>query len=174
MVLDRLFEGATPLRLAAGQVLFACGDPVSGLFRVREGAVSLLRRSEAGRQVTLQTARVGDVLAKASAWSAHYHCNAEATVAACVLALPLGRFRERLAGDPLLAEGWSQSLARAVQSARLRAGILALRGVGERLDAWLAAGNSLPERGAIQLVAAEIGVTREALYRELSQRRGKG
>jgi len=43
--------------------------------------------------------------------------------------------------------------------------------VADRLDAWFGEGNALPERGRWQEVAAELGITREALYRELSRRR---
>ena len=68
-------------------------------------------------------------------------------------------------------ESWSALLARSVQAARLRAEIRSLPRVAERLDAWLGEGNALPERGRWQEVAAELGVTREALYRELSSRR---
>jgi hypothetical protein len=41
----------------------------------------------------------------------------------------------------------------------------------DRLEAWLCEGNALPSKGRRQDVATEIGVTREALYRELSRRR---
>lgn len=58
-----------------------------------------------------------------------------------------------------------------VQAARLRAEIRSLPKVADRLDAWLAAGNRLPERGQWQDAAAELGVTREAMHRELSRRR---
>lgn len=86
--------------------------------------------------------------------------------------IPLPRFRERLARDPAAAELWAAHLAHAVQGARLRAELRSLRKVGERLDAWLGEGRALPEKGGWQGLAAELGVTPEALYRELARRRG--
>jgi len=65
-------------------------------------------------------------------------------------------------------------LARGVQAARLKAEIRSLSKVSERLGAWLEAGNTLPEKGRWQEVAAELSVTREALYRELARRRSVG
>jgi len=62
-------------------------------------------------------------------------------------------------------------LARSVQAARLRAEIRSLPKVADRLAAWLGEGNALPDKGHWQEVAAELGVTREALYRELARRR---
>lgn len=64
-----------------------------------------------------------------------------------------------------------QNLARTVQAARVRAEIRSLPKVAERLDAWLDEGHVLPTKGRWQDLAAELGVSREALYRELAQRR---
>jgi CRP/FNR family transcriptional regulator, dissimilatory nitrate respiration regulator len=50
--------------------------------------------------------------------------------------------------------------------------MLALRTVAARLDAWCAANDGMaPARGAWRVVAAEIGVSPETLYRELARRR---
>jgi CRP-like cAMP-binding protein len=80
----------------------------------------------------------------------------------------------RLKSAPDLADTWAKNLAQAVQAARLRAEIRSLPRVADRLGAWLAEGNRLPDKGRWQEVAAELGVTREALYRELSRRRRAG
>ena len=48
---------------------------------------------------------------------------------------------------------------------------LSLRTVAERLDAWIAASGRYPAKGEWKTVAAEIGNSPEALYRELAKRR---
>jgi hypothetical protein len=49
---------------------------------------------------------------------------------------------------------------------------VSLKTVAERLDAWLALhDDGLPPKGQRLRVASEIGVTPEALYRELARRR---
>ncbi len=80
-------------------------------------------------------------------------------------------FRTALSRDATLAESWAQSLSRALQAARLRAEIRGLRTVAERLEVWLGEDGRLPDRGRWQELAEELGVTREALYRELARRR---
>lgn len=49
--------------------------------------------------------------------------------------------------------------------------IRTLRIVAERLDAWFGEGHALPSKGEWQTLAFELGVSREALYRELARRR---
>ncbi|WP_333835309.1 Crp/Fnr family transcriptional regulator [Rubrimonas sp.] len=169
--LVRLFDGSEPRPLAGGAWLFHPGDPVRRMHLVTEGTVALSRVTGTGAPVTLQRARAGQVLAEASAYAAVYHCGACAVAPTMMRALPVARFLARLAQDPELAQAWAAHLAYAVQAARLLAEIRTLRTVAERLDAWLGEDGSLPPKGAWQQVAAELGVTREALYRELARRR---
>jgi CRP-like cAMP-binding protein len=81
-------------------------------------------------------------------------------------------FRQRLRDDPPLAEAWTRYLARQVQQARFRSEVLALRTVGDRLNMWMDWHDQQPPaRGARTRLARELGVSREALYRELASRR---
>ena len=170
-VFASLFEDAEQRPLDAGAWLFHAGDPVRYMYYIIEGAVDLTRVTTAGAAIVLQKARAGQFLAEASAYSPTYHCDARALTAATMHAVPVAHFRERLAKDPALSEAWAALLANAVQAARFRAEIRTLRTVAERLDAWLGEGHALPARGAWQDLAAELGVSREGLYRELSRRR---
>lgn len=169
--LTPLFNSAEPRRINAGARLFHGGDPVRSMYLVVEGTVDLTRVTGAGALVILQRACPGQVLAEASAYSATYHCDAQAVTASLVHSVSVAHFRARLAADSALAEGWAAHLAHAVQAARLRAEIRTLRTVAERLDAWIGEGRALPAKGSLQDLAAELGVSREALYRELSRRR---
>ncbi len=167
-----LFRGARSIGVSQGAALFSTGAPVSEIFRVRTGRVLLQRNTASGTLLTLQTATAGMILAEASAYSDFYHCDAVAADAGTIVeALPKTRFRAALAADLALAEAWAGMLARGVQAARFKAEIRSLTKVADRLDAWLDAGNTLPEKGRLQEVAAELSVTREALYRELARRR---
>ncbi|MCB8839686.1 Crp/Fnr family transcriptional regulator [Aurantimonas sp. VKM B-3413] len=168
-----LFQDARDTRLVPGQTLFAAGKDVTDIFMVRAGRVHLQRHTTHGAQMVLQNAAPGAVIAEASAYSTCYHCDAVAAEESVVAGLPKERFLSALADDPSLATSWSALLARSVQAARLRAEIRNLPRVSDRLAAWLGEGNALPERGRWQDVAAELGVTREALYRELARRRAE-
>lgn len=170
-----LFQDARDTGLAPGETLFAASEYVADIFMVRSGRVHLQRHTTHGAQMVLQNAGPGEVVAEASAYSSRYHCDAVAAAESVVAGLPKERFLSALADHPALAESWSGLLARSVQAARLRAEIRTLPRVSDRLAAWLGEGNALPEKGHWQEVAAELGVTREALYRELARHRtGRG
>jgi CRP-like cAMP-binding protein len=66
---------------------------------------------------------------------------------------------------------WAASMSHQLQAARSRAELMSLRTVSERLDFWLVWNEGgLPGKGLWNDVAEEIGVSPEALYRELSAR----
>jgi CRP/FNR family transcriptional regulator, dissimilatory nitrate respiration regulator len=170
--LSALFPGAASRTVAPAEHLFHTGDPVAQMFLVDSGSALLLRATQAGAPLILQRAEPGQVLAEASAYSSAYHCDGLAgPVGATVLALPRAQFLAALAEDPALAERWAAHLARSVQTARFRTELRSMRRAEDRLTLWLAEGNTLPPRGAWQDLAAELGLTREALYRALARRR---
>ncbi len=163
---------ATERALPAGSLLFHRGDPVTHLHVVLGGAIELTRHRADGGVVVLQRASQNAVVAEASVFSERYHCDAFAAAQSVVLAVPMAAVRERLARSSGFAEAWAAYLAGEVQEARLRSEILSLKTVAERLDAWLLShGERMPAKGAWKSLAHEIGVSPEALYRELSRRK---
>jgi CRP-like cAMP-binding protein len=168
-----VFDAATERALAPGEVLFRTADTVRQMMMVRAGLVMLERVTRTGGRVVLQQAGAGAVVSEASAYSPSYHCDAVAgPYGARVAQLPVDQFHARLGADRAASDAWAAGLAQAVQAARLRAELRSLRTVSDRLDAWLGEQQTLPDRGHWQDLAAELGVSREALYRELARRRG--
>ena len=162
-------------QFAADEILFRAGDPVRSLFLVVVGAVKLTRSLPHGAPLTLQHARPGAILAEASIFAERYHCEGVATEDSVVRAVPLRRLDAELANQPELARAWIRHLAQEVQRARAQAEVLSLKTVAARIDAWIALmDRPLPPRGRWRQVASEIGVTPEALYRELARRRKLG
>ena len=160
--------------VARGAQVFERDDPVRHFARVRSGEVHLLRRQLDGAGFILQRARAGDVLAEASVNTPRYHCAAEAVADSVLEIWPIAAVRRLLREDHAAAEGYALHLAAQLRRERMRAEILSLRRVGERLDAWLAwHDGALPARGERVQLARDLNVSAEALYRELA-RRGLG
>lgn len=152
--------------------LFHRGDPVLALFLVSEGSVNLIRYQEDGRPAVLQRSEDLSILAEASVFADHYHCDAVAAKKTNVLVIPIAAVRELLEHDAAFARAWAKHLSQELQSARKRAEIASLRTVRARLEAWLTWNeDDLPTKGGWRGLAEELGISPEALYRELSSRR---
>src|SRR5579863_4100119 len=156
---------------ATGAAVFHLGDPIRLVHFVRRGAIHLVRHQESGEALILQRARAGSILAEASVYSDRYHCDARAETDAMTWAVARKELRRRLEASPEFSQAWARHLAHEVQRARLHAEILSLKTVAARLSAWLAWNDVLPEKGQWRRIADEIGVSAEALYRELANRR---
>lgn len=162
-------EARRRFSLAPGERLFSREDRVTDVFLLAGGAVNLLRTQSDGKELVIQRAQAGSVLAEGSLYSEAYHCDAVCVVGADLLAVSRKRIRDRLRDDSGLAERWSAYLARELQSSRHRTELLSKNKVSERLAGWLDwNGGRLPPKGRWKDLAAEIGVTPEALYRELA------
>ena len=172
-----LFERLQPLNPTArefksGAHLFRRGDEVLVLHLVVAGEAHLVRHRADGGTLVLQRALPDMVLAEASVFSEHYHCDCVAVVPTRTFAVARSAVRMLFTADPGFAEAWALQLAHELQATRLRAEILSLRTVAERLDAWIAwNGEGIPPRGTWRTVASEMGTSPEALYRELARRR---
>lgn len=162
------------LELAPGQTLFRTGDAVRHVHVVLEGSVRLVRHQASGSAVVLQRAQAGQWLAEASLFATRYHCDAVSDDGARLARIDKPRLAQAQREDGRWAMELAAHLAGEVQRARARAELLALRTVRERLDAWRALHGELPARGRWIALAQEIGVTPEALYRELARTPGRG
>lgn len=172
-VIEKIFAGASCHRFdyRAGDAVFRLGSPVNVIHWVQFGTIHLVRHQANGLPLILQRATANDVLAEASVYSQAYHCDACAVAETRTCALPKSEFLKRLAEDHELAWAWGRRLAHEIQKARLQAEIVSMRTVAARLDAWVEFHGPLPPRGRWAALAAEIGVSPEALYREMAKRR---
>ncbi len=158
--------------LHAGAHVFLRDARVRHLYVVHEGSVELQRTSDMGTFLVLQRAVARSVLAEASVYSERYHCDAVVVEPARLLVFSKTAFLQAIANDQNLAGLWGAYLAGAIQNARQRAEIMSRKSVAERLDGWLAMNDGdLLAKGQWKHIATDIGVTPEALYRELARRR---
>ncbi|WP_287601619.1 Crp/Fnr family transcriptional regulator [Thiothrix sp.] len=157
--------------LPAGAFLFHQGDEVESLFMMLTGEIHLIRHQPDGSSITQQRAHSGTVLAEASLFSRYYHCHAVAEKNTRVYALPKQAVFSRLQTDSDFAQCWMAYLSREVQQARFRSELLSLKTVKARLDAWLYwQGKTLPPKGEWKALAEQLGISPEALYREMARR----
>lgn len=159
--------------LAAGEILFRRGDPAAAIFEIESGRLRLLRQTSDGRTVILHTARKGELFAEAALSATAYHCDAVAVTVARVRAYPTKELRIALRADPKLAERLIAVLAHQVQMLRAHLEERNIRSARERILHHLAleagpGGKTVRLSGSLIDLAAEIGLTHEALYRALA------
>jgi CRP/FNR family transcriptional regulator, dissimilatory nitrate respiration regulator len=177
--LPHSLEAASAVReLAAGELLFRQGDPAAAIYRVESGRLRLIRRTIDDHLVILHTARRGEFFAEAALFAEAYHCDAVAAVPSRVRIHPRAMMMEALRADPALAEAFMARLARQLQDLRARTELRNIRSAKERVLQFLrlraGQGRSIPIEGQLQDIAAEIGMTREALYRTLAVLKAEG
>lgn len=170
---------ATDRTLRAGQTLFRAGAKSVGLYEVVEGKVRLVRVDRSGREAVLQLASPGDILAEASLFSSAYHCDAIATTEAVVRLYPKAILLSELKRDPKLLDAFVTMLAQQVMTLRTRLERRNIHSARDRVRHFLtinveADGRTVALPGTLKELAADLGLTHEALYRTLARMEAEG
>ena len=170
---------ATERRLKPGQVLFHAGTKSTGFYEVVSGTVRLVRIDPSGREAVLQVAAAGDSLAEASLFSPTYHCDAIATTQAVVRRYPKALLLAELERDPKIAKSFAAMLARQVMTLRTRLERRNIHSARDRIRHFLtvnvgANGQTVTLPGTLKELAADLGLTHEALYRTLARMEADG
>ena len=159
-----------------GQRLFAQRQKPQWMFYVANGEVVLQRVDVRGEQQVLQRMREGFV-AEASLQSPSYHCEALVSSPAQLVALPIAPVRQALLTDPAFAMAWITMQGQALKRLRAQCERLSLKRVEDRLLHLIATegqGGRLPFKAGLKSLAAELGVSHEALYRCLAKLEQQG
>ena len=174
-----LDAGSAVRELAAGELLFQQGDRAAAIYKVESGRLRLIRRTVDDHLVILHTARRGELFTEAALFADAYHCDAVAAAPSRVRVYPKAKVMAALRSDPALAEAFMARLARQLQELRARMELRNVRSARERVLQYLRLnvgidGRSVSVEGELQDIAAEIGITREALYRTLAALEAEG
>ena len=178
--LPELLEAGSAVRvLAPGDLLFRQGDPAAAIYNVESGRLRLVRHTVDDHLVILHTAHRGEFLAEASLFSETYHCDAVAAAPSSVRVYPKQTVIDAMRKDPALAEAFMARLARQLQELRARMELRNIRSARDRVLQYLRLragthGHPIAIEGRLQDIAAEIGMTREALYRTLATLESEG
>ncbi|WIM09242.1 Crp/Fnr family transcriptional regulator [Enhydrobacter sp.] len=165
--------------LANGEPLFRQGDPVTAIYRVESGRLRLVRRTIDDHLVILHTAREGEFFSEAALFAEAYHCDAVATAPSRIRVYAKKAIKDALRTDPALSEAFMARLARQLQDLRARMELRNIRSARERVMQYLrsragAGGRRIAVESRLQDIAAEVGLTREALYRTLASLEAEG
>ena len=160
-------------KLKAGEALFRLGDKAAGFYEVVSGRVRRVRVDRVGRETVLHVAGPAETLAEDSLFSGQYHCDAVANTDATVRVYPKRQVVSVFEKDPKALKTFTAMLAHQVMSLRTRLQQRNIRSARERVRQFLALnigpdGRTVELHGTLKDLAAEIGLTHEALYRALA------
>jgi CRP-like cAMP-binding protein len=133
-----------------------------------------------GSEIVLARVSGGEILAEASVFAAHYHCDAFADSRSLLQRYSIRDIHALLNCHPGAAVAYSAHLAMQIMDLRAMIEIRAIRRADDRLLTWLrfrsrGTPSSFDGHGIWPSVAKQIGMTGESLYRALArlQRAGK-
>lgn len=172
-------SGVAPFRVLQGASLFRASDPSKGCFYLITGEMRLVRWSRDGRGTIIHVARAGETFAEAALFSPHYHCDAVAVTESSGHILRKTAINSAFKTNPRFALAFSACLARQVQDLRHRVELSGIRSADDRILAALSnymvldSGEflGLPP---LKVLASQIGMTHEALYRSIARLVGNG
>ena len=164
---------AVERKLKSGEALFRLGDKTAGICEVVAGRVRLSRVDRSGREVILYVAGPGETIAEASLFSPSYHCDAIASTNALVRIYPKPAVLAAFEKDPKAAQTFAATLAHQVMNLRTRIEQRNIRSARERVRHFLSLNadadvRTVSLRGTLKDLAAELGLSHEALYRTLA------
>ena len=116
----------------------------------------------------------GDTLAEASLFSSTYRCDAIATTQSIVRLYPKTVLLGDLQRDPKIAKAFAAMLARQIMTLRTRLESRNIHSARDRVRHFLAVnvsadGRTVALSGTLKGLAADLGLTHEALYRTLAR-----
>jgi CRP-like cAMP-binding protein len=160
--------------LVPDECLFRQGDRAQAIFEIERGRVRLVRHALDSRRIVLHTGRTGELLAEAALFSPAYHCDAVAAAPSRVRIYPKRDLLALFRSDSQAAERFMAVLARQIHVLRARLEERNIRSARERLLHHIALhagadGRTMAVEGTLMDLAAEIGLTPEALYRTLAE-----
>lgn len=153
--------------LKPGEPLFRAGQRPTGLYQIVSGRIRLARVDRSGRETMLHSATAGDTVAEASLFSNAYHCDAIASTPTKVRLYP------KAAHNPDAAAAFMARLANQLMEVRTRLERRNIHSARERLRHYLVLhagpdGRTIKLPGTVKELAADVGLSHEAVYRTLA------
>jgi CRP-like cAMP-binding protein len=183
--LNFLAQRAVPRHFAAGELIFAEGDPCSGLFVIESGFVKIFKSSLSGREQVLAIDGPGHSIAELPVFDGgNYPASAQAVHDASLLFVSKQDFNALCVTHPEVALKVLRVVGRRLRALVAIIEELSFATVRGRLASLLlrlaGAGTKTPEGIQIKLpasnqeLAAQIGTVRELVSRNLSRLQSSG
>ena len=165
--------------LKDGEILFTQNDRAAAIFMLEVGSILLLNYIEDGGQVNQYTVKAGELFAELILFKDVYLCTAIATATARVLVLPKQPFLDAIAQSPELTQTLMAHLAQRLHESKILLELRGMRSARKRVLHYLRLLIQADEKTIVldrplKDIAADLGLTPEALSRALTQLQNGG
>ena len=165
--------------LKDGEILFTQNDRAAAIFMLEVGSILLLNYIEDGGQVNQYTVKAGELFAELILFKDVYLCTAIATATSRVLVLPKQPFLDAIAQSPELTQTLMAHLAQRLHESKILLELRGMRSARKRVLHYLRLLIQADEKTIVldrplKDIAADLGLTPEALSRALTQLQNGG
>ena len=165
--------------LKDGEILFTQHDRAEAIFMLEVGGILLLNYIEDGGQVNHYTVKAGELFAELILFKDVYLCTAIATATSRVLVLPKQPFLRAIAQSPELTQTLMAHLAQRLHESKILLELRGIRSARKRVLHYLRLLIQADEKTIVldrplKDIAADLGLTPEALSRALTQLQNGG
>ena len=168
---EKLLQSSRTVTFEVGEVVFLSGARPISMDFVLSGEIHMLRYTSSGNQILLHRS-CGGFIAEASIDIVTYPCDAVAVSNSTLVRFELKQFKEVLESNAEFRGAWNHMLAHEIRRLRTQCERLALRTARARIAHYIECEGRhgvLELPGALKSWAHELGLSHEALYRELSR-----
>jgi CRP/FNR family transcriptional regulator, dissimilatory nitrate respiration regulator len=165
--------------LAPSQILYRQGDRARAIFVLETGQIRIVRRNSEGKTILMRVVTTGESFGAAALFSEVYGNEAIAEVPSQIHVYPKPALWEALRQRPDLAESFIGSLAKQINTLEDRLELRSISSARERIIRYLQTHAQLGKTAVnfdtpLKNIAIDLGLSREVLYRTLSQLEREG
>jgi CRP-like cAMP-binding protein len=153
--------------------IFQQGDPALFLYGIAIGSIRMVRTNEAGGEIVIYRAGIGETFAEAALFGNFFHCGVVAETDCELLLFNKGRILAAMDEDPRILRQYSMLLSRQVRDLRAMLEIHSIRSADERVMHYLRLHAGEDGHCHLELplkdLAGQLGLAHETLYRSLKK-----
>ena len=159
--------GGHPSNIVTDQILFDKNEDVKNMYYLISGDIKIVSITRNEEALIIDHCKEGRFIAPNSLFNAKYEFTAQAYTRSKIMIINAELFREALKERIDILHQICIDLSQDILLCRKKIEILGERTVRERLRKWKILNNEFPQRGGLHILANELAVSREALYREV-------
>ena len=170
---------ATYQNVAAKQIIFQQGETADSIYFLLDGQIRLASFTEE-RIINHYFVSAGESFAEPALFADAYFCTAIADLPCGLAIISKDIFRQAIADDPHLAHAYMSQLITRFQTVKILLELRSIRSARERILQYLirqvkqSSDRTVVLRGSLKNLAMELGLSAEALSRNLSRLRLEG